>query len=203
MDLHNQYGALGLYDYRKYDRIWQRVSPDLNPYPDVRQNTSPDENDNAVSLAQEQLPGAETDPCCMGSVAQESLSVLTGFLEEELADRRYFLALAKKAPSPQYARVLREIAAVSGEHARRLGVIHYLITGTCYQPNLICEKLCFSGWCSSLRQAYHKLACNGLNYQRAGDETTDPCLQKLFHQLAKQAYCRADELLTLLSTFLR
>lgn len=24
------------YDYRMYDRIWQRVSPDLDPYPDVR-----------------------------------------------------------------------------------------------------------------------------------------------------------------------
>ena len=23
-------------DYRMYDRIWQRVSPDLNPYPHIR-----------------------------------------------------------------------------------------------------------------------------------------------------------------------
>ena len=23
------------YDYRLYDRIWQRVSPDMDPYPDI------------------------------------------------------------------------------------------------------------------------------------------------------------------------
>ena len=23
-------------DYRAYDKIWQRVSPELNPYPEVR-----------------------------------------------------------------------------------------------------------------------------------------------------------------------
>ena len=27
-------------DYRMYDRIWQRVSPELNPYPDVRGESS-------------------------------------------------------------------------------------------------------------------------------------------------------------------
>lgn len=25
-----------LYDYRKYDRVWQRVSPQENPYPEAR-----------------------------------------------------------------------------------------------------------------------------------------------------------------------
>ena len=26
----------GVYDYRSYDRVWQRVDPSLNPYPEVR-----------------------------------------------------------------------------------------------------------------------------------------------------------------------
>ena len=25
-----------LYDYRKYDQVWQRVNPRENPYPEVR-----------------------------------------------------------------------------------------------------------------------------------------------------------------------
>ena len=25
-----------LYDYRKYDQVWQRVDPQENPYPEVR-----------------------------------------------------------------------------------------------------------------------------------------------------------------------
>ena len=28
------------YDYRMYDRIWQRVSPELDPYPEVRAETA-------------------------------------------------------------------------------------------------------------------------------------------------------------------
>ena len=106
------------YDYRIYDRIWQRVSPDLNPYPDVR--AAADAGDTAIPAPQEQvpapaapavpvpaqegggepeLPGAERNPCCMGTEAQESLEVLEGFIEEELADRRYFLALSRQAPA--------------------------------------------------------------------------------------------------------
>ena len=202
MDLGNQYGANGIYDYRKYDRIWQRVSPDLNPYPDVRQSVLSEGNDNA-STPPAELPGAETDPCCMGSIAQESLTVLDGFLEEGLSDRRYFLALAKKAPTPQFARVLQEIAAASGEQARRLGVVHYLITGVCYQPNIVCEKICFAGWCSGLREAYHKLACNGLNYIRAADSTTDPCLTRLLNEFSICEYRHADRVMHLLEHSLR
>ena len=26
------------YDFRKYDQIWQRVAPELEPYPDLRQD---------------------------------------------------------------------------------------------------------------------------------------------------------------------
>ena len=29
-------GTAPAYDYRLYDRIWQRVSPDLVPYPELR-----------------------------------------------------------------------------------------------------------------------------------------------------------------------
>ena len=62
------------YDFRRYDRIWQRVSPTLEPYP-----AEEGEAMTALTPAQEsQLPGAEADPCCMGSAARESLSVLTG-----------------------------------------------------------------------------------------------------------------------------
>ena len=38
--VHSDYGpdreTGAVCDYRMYDRIWQRVSPDLNPYPHIR-----------------------------------------------------------------------------------------------------------------------------------------------------------------------
>ena len=30
----------GTYDYRQYDRIWERVAPTLNPYPAARTQNS-------------------------------------------------------------------------------------------------------------------------------------------------------------------
>ena len=199
MDIGNQFGS-GACDYRKYDRIWQRVAPDLNPYPEVRQAMS----GGTMSVqSEETLPGAEENPCCMGTAAMESLEVLDGFIEEELADRRYFLALSRKAPTMQAARVLRDIAAAAGEHARRLSAVHYLITGQCYQQAIVCEKLCIRPWCAALREGYHKAACDGLNYIRASEGTTDPCLAKLLKELSDEAYRRADQLLALLERSLR
>ena len=74
------------YDYRRYDRVWQRVSPTLEPYPGCPcsaaegfqgANTPPPASDTALAPLQTrqeaQLPGAEANPCCMGSAAEEML----------------------------------------------------------------------------------------------------------------------------------
>ena len=29
------------YDYRQYDRVWRRVNPRENPYPEIRQEETP------------------------------------------------------------------------------------------------------------------------------------------------------------------
>ena len=39
------------YDFRKYDQIWQRVAPELEPYPDLRQDAAP-----AMAALQDQSP---------------------------------------------------------------------------------------------------------------------------------------------------
>ena len=75
------------------------------------------------------LPGAQADPCCMGTAALESLEVLQGFIREELADRRTYLFLARRAPTAEVRQVFRAIASDEGRHARRLLAAVYLITG--------------------------------------------------------------------------
>lgn len=199
-----------VYDFRQYDRIWQRVAPNLEPYPSVR----PEEGAVVPAMAEQpsvpgspappesQLPGAETDPCCMGSAAAEMLEVLTGFVEEELADRRYFLALARQAPSWARQR-LREMADDEGLHARRLMAVYYLITGACYHPAISNERIYIGRWCTALRERYHAEACNGLNYARAADGTTDPCLAKLLNALSADEYRHAEELMRMLERSLR
>ena len=215
-----------IYDYRQYDRVWQRVAPNLEPYPGMRQ--SPDSKNSsaeaapaaapansttmmapvsqqtsAAQTAQEgQLPGAAQNPCCMGSAAAEMLEVLTGFVEEELGDRRYYLALARQAPVWARQR-LRDIAADEGGHARRLMAVHYLITGECYRPAVSCEHIYIGRWCPALRERYHAEACNGLNYARAAEGTTDPCLAELLNELSADEYRHADTMLRMLERSLR
>lgn len=205
------------YDFQKYDRIWQRVAPGLEPYPISGQESGAIEASKAVEqvpqqampgltpmkASQEQtLPGADMNPCCMGSAAAEMLRVLTGFIEEELCDQREYGALARRAPS--WARQqLRELAADAGGHARRLMAAYYLITGECYHPMIRCEPIRFGSWCTALRQIYHEEACNGYNYERAADETTDPCLSKLLQELSADEYHHAEILMTMLERSMR
>lgn len=191
-DLHTP----GAYDFRQYDRIWQRVAPTLPPYPDFSMPAAPAMAELPPS-SEEKLPGAQADPCCMGSAAAEMLEVLTGFIEEELADRRYFLAAARQAPAWARQR-LRDMAAAEGAHARRLLAAHYLITGTCYQPAVSHEHIRVDGWCAALRERYHLAACNALNYARAAEGTTDPCLTRLFNELSAEETCHADQLMSML-----
>lgn len=206
----------GAYDFRKYDRIWRRVAPDLEPYPDLGGTAEPAamavaSNGQTASVRQtasvtapagpeaavETLPGAEENPCCMGTAAQGEVEVLRGFIEAELSDRRACLALARRAPASARG-TLRDLANGSAAAARRLMAACYLITGTCYQPSLDAGPAPAGSWCPALRERYHAAACSGMNYLRAAEETTDPCLRRLLTELGEAAYRRADRLTALL-----
>lgn len=183
------------YDYRQYDRIWQRVDPTLNPYPTVRDPEPMDTQPTAaLSPRMEPLPGAQSDPCCMGSAALELLQVLEGFIQVELEDRWYYLGLLRCAPSAARG-LLRDFATQKAAHAKRLSAVYYLITGNCYQHNGICGQRSDQDWCHVLRNRYHVEACNGFNYARATDETTDPCLRQLLQELSTASYHMAQRLL--------
>ena len=197
------------YDYRRCERVWQRVDPTLDPYPDVRAaaamaaDTPGDGLSAAERNAELTLPGAQADPCCMGTAALESLEVLQGFIREELADRRTYLFLARRAPTAEARQVFRAIASDEGRHARRLLAAVYLITGERYCPAICYPPLRCDGYCAALRERYHEEACGGLNYARAAEGTTDPCLARLLNELSADEYRHADTMLRMLERSLR
>lgn len=158
--------------------IWQRVNPTLQPYPAEA---------DAVNV------------CCMGVNAREDVEVIQGFIEEELADRRSYLACAGMAPNAAARQVMRRLAAEEGGHARKLMGVYYLVTGQVYCPAVSGggEK-CPGSWRELLRLRYHQESCGGLNYRRAGDETTDECLGEIFSELSKDEYRHARQVLGLL-----
>ncbi|MBQ8852432.1 MAG: ferritin-like domain-containing protein [Oscillibacter sp.] len=187
------------YDFRRYDRIWRRVSPTLEPYP----TTAAAPETTALAPRQEaQLPGAEQDPCCMGSAAAEMLEVLTGYIEEELSDQRYYQALQRFAPA--WARsALQRLAEEEGRHAKRLMAVHYLITARCYRPAIPCGCIRIEGWCPALRKRYHEEACGALNYARSAEGTTDICLQRILEELSRDEYRHAETVARLLERSLQ
>ena len=193
------------YDYRRCARVWQRVDPTLDPYPDVRAaaamaaDTPGDGLSAAERNAELSLPGAQADPCCMGTAALESLEVLQGFIREELADRRTYLFLARRAPTAETRQVFRAIASDEGRHARRLLAAVYLITGERYCPAICYPPLRCDGYCAALRERYHEEVCGGFNYRRASQETLDPCLQQLLLAFSQDEYRHANAMLCLLS----
>lgn len=193
------------YDYRRCARVWQRVDPTLDPYPDVRAaaamaaDTPGDGLSAAERNAELTLPGAQADPCCMGTAALESLEVLQGFIREELADRRTYLFLARRAPTAEVRQVFRAIASDEGRHARRLLAAVYLITGERYCPAICYPPLRCDGYCAALRERYHEEVCGGFNYRRASQETLDPCLQQLLLAFSQDEYRHANAMLCLLS----
>lgn len=193
------------YDYRRCARVWQRVDPTLNPYPDVRATAAmaADTPGDGLSAAERNaeltLPGAQADPCCMGTAALESLEVLQGFIREELADRRTYLFLARRAPTAEARQVFRAIASDEARHARRLLAAVYLITGERYCPAICYPPLRCDGYCAALRERYHEEVCGGFNYRRASQETLDPCLQQLLLAFSQDEYRHANAMLCLLS----
>lgn len=63
-----------VYDYDACRALWQRVSPSEDPYPAAEEV--------GTQSGELSLPGAEGDPCCMGTEAADSVEVLQGFLRE-------------------------------------------------------------------------------------------------------------------------
>jgi len=189
--------AAAPYDYRRYDRIWQRVAPSLSPYPGALAVPAAAVG-SVLPAEQETAPaGAAGGTCCMGPAAGRMLGTLEGYIEDELADHRYYLAMAQQ--SPGWARqAVREMALDEMEHARRLMAVCYLISGRCYRPSVSDDRLYIGAWCPALRERYHAEVCGGGEYLRAAEAAGDPCLKKILSELSAEEYGHADALTALL-----
>ena len=169
-------------DYQQWDRVWQRVAPQLDPYPEVRQ---------AMAVQQEQS-------CSRREKGMEQAELIRGFIEEELEDRRTYLAYARCAPNGEARRVLRQLAMEEQNHARRLMGIYYIMTGECYHPAICTEKTELLAWCQALRHRYHAESYGAHQYHRVAEEMQDLCLRKIFLQFSEDESRHAAALLRLL-----
>ena len=159
-------------DPQRCDRIWQRVSPELDPYPEVRAacrepsreprtENIPERTGAAAVPAAPEIPAEPAESgCCLAGRAMGSIRLIQDFIEDELADRRAYLAYAACAPNVAARRLLRQLAGEEGSHARRL--------------------------------------MGGLRYAQAAEATEDVCLREIWEELSAAEYRHARQLLSLL-----
>lgn len=193
------------YDYRRCARVWQRVDPTLNPYPDVRATAAmaADTPGDGLSAAERNaeltLPARRQTPaawarrrwnrwrCCRASSARSSPT--GGPIFSSRGARRRRRRGRCSAPSRR----------TRDGTPRRLLAAVYLITGERYCPAICYPPLRCDGYCAALRERYHEEVCGGFNYHRASQETLDPCLQQLLLAFSQDEYRHANAMLCLLS----
>ena len=198
-------------DYQLYDRIWQRVSPDLNPYPHLRDGgegevTPPEEVSSPDPVREERglapLPEAGEpevlENCCLGAAAQGAADALRALLAEELAGSRCYMALSRQVCTRNAARILRRAALEKREAVQRLQAACYLVTGACCPAEVPLQRPRFRSMPEALRHCCRREACGSLAYQQAAEGTADPCLAALLEDLGRQARRRSDAMLRLL-----
>lgn len=161
-------------DYESCRRVWRRVSPELDPYPEEREEAG-----------------------CPAAPGPD-LRGLQEMIEGELGNRRACLEAARQAPNPAARRMLQRMAGREGAHARRLLAVYYLACGQCYRPALPSGPAESLPWRALLRQRYHEEVCAARQYDRAAQSAGDACLSQLFRDLSRDETRHARQLMALL-----
>jgi len=172
-------------DYRRWDEVWRRVAPELDPYPEVR-------------AAQAALMEGETCPLRQGMMPVEELGAA---IREELAAQRAYTAHARRAGGA-VGRTLLQMASRSGRHACRLRSLYYLLTGECWVPENGCGCAGSVGLCRFLRQRYQAETAAADRYEEWADAMEDACMVSMLRQVAEEDRCHAATALDLLENLL-
>jgi len=175
-------------DLRLCDAVWQRVAPDLNPYPEVR----------AAALEQ-QPPCAAMEPerACTSHADAMTADTLGTAVEEELTARRAYLAHGRCAGG-NVGRTLQQLAYDSGQHACRLRSLYYVLAGECYRPFAVCGQAEILSLCQFLRRRYQMEVEAARRYDGWADGVEDACMASTLRQMADDERCHAATLLSLL-----
>lgn len=183
-------------DYRRYDRIWQRVSPELTPYPEARaaQNGAAVERRPAKPSSPPPPPGPPNppDPAARPDAAPGTADLIQGFVREELADAQTYRYLAGQSPTAEGRRLMQRLAADEAAHVKTLQAAYFLLTGGTYRVTVVLPPQQKLPWRDRLREQYLSSSRDGTAYERAAGETRDNGLRRMFEQLSQDEYRHAE-----------
>ena len=182
--------ALPAEEYRRYDRVWQRVSPSLAPYPRLR----------AAERGGMQTP--EPSPLRAEGSGWGEAETARSLLCDELAEAQIYRALAALAPSAEGRRLMRCLAAEEAAHAGELRAVIFLLTGETYGVTVVLPPQPRLPWRDRLRERYRAEIEDARAYERAAAAAGDVCEKSLFDRLAQEEYRHAGQLRRLLAKLL-
>lgn len=182
-------------EYRSYDRVWQRVSPQLNPYPELRgPRPLPDER----PLPERRPACGPGEPCCMGPVSETELDALRAAVGEELEDAQVYRYLSRQAPAPAARHALRAMAEEEAGHARSLRAMLFLLSGETLHMNVPLPPQNRLPWRDRLRELCRRELDSGTQYLQLSRQTRDTCLRRLYRRMSRDEFNHADRLRGLL-----
>ena len=162
-----------LYDYRQCGAIWQRVAPELDPYP---------QEEGAVRLpAERNVPSQEVEQ----------------LLYRAAQRRQQYLLRSRRTAQASVRKTLQELATGEGAAVRRLTAVYYVLSGTRWGGPNKCDlplqppEQAACRWLRELEEDSRVL-------RRLAGELEETCLRRSLEQLAAEAQCRAAVLLHLL-----
>ena len=176
-------------DLRRCDAVWQRVAPELDPYPEVRAAALAQETPCAAAEARREMARYDDD-----ALTPEALSAA---VEEELTARRAYLGHARCAGGTT-GRALMQLASDSARHACRLRSLYFLLTGECYQPFSVCGQAEILSLCQFLRRKYQMAVEAAAQFDGWADGMEDNCMASTMHSMAYDKRCQAATLMGLL-----
>ena len=166
-------------DYRKYDRIWQRVAPELDPYPQARQ-------------------AAEAEKRETRSAGPEQKSdVLKDILTEERILYRMYLRCCRRTGDLYARRVMQKLAQEALHRARRMMSAYYILTGSCPPQPPAGREEKFT-WCEWLRRLYQREMQGAERCRTAAGRERELLLRECYEDLMREKEERAAALLSLL-----
>lgn len=160
------------------DRVWQRVAPELNPYPEARA---------AQAEERREKPG--------GAVEVQ----LAAFIEDALWQQGLYLTYVRRGPTTEARRRMQKLAGMCQERARRLMAVYFVRTGQAYCPKAGREKPQRDlSWRQALRLLCQEAESCARRCGCASHSVEDEGIQAIFDQLSRDWRRQAETVLMLL-----
>ena len=163
-------------DYQRWDRVWQRVAPGLDPYPEVR------------------AQGDAVDDQAPGAVGAAQLGT---FLEEVRRMERRYGWFGSRGPAGA-RRVMGQLSGRCRRQAEVLGALYFVVTGEKYRFSLAAEEGERLPWREALRLLIREAEEGRQRALAAAKSCGEGCLGEAFTQLAAQWKEQREVLLRLL-----